>query len=370
MALRETQGWPATDTGAITHEPKEVVMANIVVCCDGTWNRPEEDLEKDHPSNVLKLARGVSPRAENGEQHVFYDWGLGAYHSRLSAGISGRGIHKNILDGYRYIVQNYHPGDRIFLFGFSRGAYTVRALSGLINNCGILHRDHAALIVKAWQLYKSPSPKNAPSGEAAGEFRQAHCHDSRVVDFVGVWDTVGALGIPFSVLGLLDAHDEFYDTKMGSNVLIARHALAIDEQRRDFAPTLWTPRPEVDLKQVWFAGVHADIGGSYGPDKDSGCEVADTALDWMLREAQEAGLGLEPHILSGLTDGVRAPVHRSRRHIFRAKRPKHRQLVSSNCELTVHSSVKRRYLEDASYRPVQLRKLVEKHGWSGIPVSN
>lgn len=339
-------------------------MANIVVCSDGTWNRPEEDLEKDHPSNVLKLARGISPETNGVAQHVFYDWGLGAYHSKLSAGTTGRGIHKNILDGYRYIVQNYCPGDKIFLFGFSRGAYTVRALSGLINNCGILQRDNAELIAKAWQIYKSPRKSNAPSGDAAVSFRNRCSHPSRRVEFVGVWDTVGALGIPFSVLGLLDAHDEFYDTKMGSNVGIARHALAIDEQRRDFEPTLWTPNEGVDLKQVWFAGVHADIGGSYGPDKTSGCEVADTALAWMMREAELAGLGLEPHLWAGLSDGLKAPVHRSRRHIFRAKRAKPRNLLAKHCQ--IHNSVKRRYLEDERYRPTELRLLVEKYGWDAL----
>ncbi len=343
-------------------------MANVVVCSDGTWNRPEEDLEQDHPSNVLKLARGISPDIDDRKQHVFYDWGLGAYHSSLTAGISGRGIHKNILDGYRYIVQNYQAGDRIYLFGFSRGAYTVRALCGLINNCGILQRSHAELISRAWQIYKSPRPQNAPSGEAAREFRERYGHASRSVDFVGVWDTVGALGIPFSVLGFLDAHDEFYDTKMGSNVRIARHALAIDEQRRDFEPTLWAPNEGVDLKQVWFAGVHADIGGSYGPDDVSACEVADTALAWMLGEAEQAGLGVEPHVWSNITDGVKAPIHRSRRHIFRAKRALKRELTSPLCELQVHSSVKRRYLQDEGYRPSRLRAAVEQHGWSDIPV--
>ena len=102
-------------------------MKRIVICADGTWNRPEKDLD-DRPTNVLRLARGVKPVGPGQTaQQVFYDWGLGSYHSEAVAGATGRGIHKNILDGYRYIVQNYAPGDRLFLFGFSRGAYTVRA---------------------------------------------------------------------------------------------------------------------------------------------------------------------------------------------------------------------------------------------------
>ena len=105
----------------------------IVVCADGTWNRPEQDLKKDHPTNVLRFARAIKPMATDQKpQHVFYDWGIGAYHDKLVAGATGKGLHKNITDSYRYIVQNYTPGAEIFLFGFSRGAYTVRSVCGLI----------------------------------------------------------------------------------------------------------------------------------------------------------------------------------------------------------------------------------------------
>ena len=137
-------------------------MANIVVCADGTWNRPEEDLEKDHATNVLKLAWAIRPKWRDLKQQVFYDWGLGSYHERFVTGATGRGIHKNIVDGYRYIVQNYTPNDRIYLFGFSRGAYTVRALCGLINNCGIVKRAHAKLIEQAWKIYKRKSSRKLP----------------------------------------------------------------------------------------------------------------------------------------------------------------------------------------------------------------
>lgn len=343
-------------------------MANIIVCADGTWNRPEEDLEKDFPSNVLRLARAIRPAQGADRQHVFYDWGLGSYHNSLSAGATGRGIHKNILDGYRYIVQNYNPGDHIYLFGFSRGAYTVRALSGLINNCGILKRSVAPLIAEAWKLYKSPLKKNHPDGAVARAFRKDHAHPSRSVHFVGVWDTVGALGIPFSLMGLLDSHDEFYDTKLGSNVTIARHALAIDEQREDFEPTVWLPRPGVDLKQVWFAGSHADVGGSYPPDKGTGRLASDAPLAWMLRQASAAGLSLETHLENALTDGSKARLHRSRKHVYRLKKPLHRPLMPQDRPTLIHPSVKARYLADAGYRPKQLHDLVESFGWGELDV--
>lgn len=343
-------------------------MANIVVCADGTWNRPEEDLEKDFATNVLKLARAIKPSDNGVKQHVFYDWGLGSYHSSLSAGATGRGIHKNILDGYRYIVQNYAPDDKIFLFGFSRGAYTVRALSGLINNCGILKRSDARLIAKAWKIYKSPQKKNRPNESAALQFRREHCHPSRNVHFIGVWDTVGALGIPFSLMGLFESHDEFYDTKMGPNVSTARHALAIDEQREDFKPTIWLERPGVDLKQVWFAGVHTDVGGSYPPDKESGIRASDTPLKWMLDEAHEAGMGIEPHIRASLTDGRQGRLHRSRKHVYRFKSPLHRELVAEDKPTRIHPSVKARYEADPEYRPKELKKLVDEKGWENLDV--
>lgn len=343
-------------------------MANIVVCADGTWNRPEEDIEKDFPTNVLKMARAIRPSTAALKQHVFYDWGLGSYHDRATAGATGRGIHKNILDGYRYIVQNYAEGDRIYLFGFSRGAYTVRALSGLINNCGILKRPQAALISNAWKIYKSPQKKNHPDGEAAVQFRNAHAHPSKAVHFIGVWDTVGALGVPFSLMGLFERHDEFYDTKMGPNVAFARHALAIDEQREDFEPTVWSSRPGVDLKQVWFAGVHADIGGSYPPDKDSGIRASDTPLAWMLDEAEAQGLVLEAHLRSALTESTAARIHWSRNHVYRLKSPLHRPLLIDNKATRIHPSVQARYEADASYRPPQLRQLVENSGWAALDV--
>lgn len=122
-------------------------------------------------------------------------------------------------------------------------------------------------------------------------------------------------------MGLLGRNDEFYDTKMGANIAIARHALAIDEKREDFEPTVWTPREGVDLKQVWFSGVHSDVGGSYPPDKQSGFRASDVPLAWMLDEATEAGLKIEPHIRSSLTDGAKGKLHKSRNHVYRFKSP-------------------------------------------------
>lgn len=333
------------------------MVKRLVVCADGTWNRPEEDLQKDVPTNVLRVARAIRPIAADGRpQHVFYDWGIGSYHNAVIGGVTGQGIHKNIMDAYRYIVQNFTPGTDIYLFGFSRGAYTVRSLCGLINNCGILKRPDARLIQQAFDHYKRTGAAWAPSGAKSVEFRKVHSHESREIRFVGAWDTVGALGVPFSLMGLFDRKDEFYDTKLGSNVRIARHALAIDERREDFEPTLWEPRDGLDLEQVWFAGSHSDIGGGY-PADGQGLFASDIALDWMVSQARSAGLDVEEHLPAGLSPSANAKLHNSRRHIFRFSKPLIRTLKPENIETKIHASVAERWRLDADYRPANLETI-------------
>ena len=313
----------------------------IVICADGTWNRPEKDLDKDFPTNVLRLARAIKPvGSDNIPQQVFYDWGIGSYYAKVSGGVTGKGINKNIMDDYRYIVQNYAPGDELFFFGFSRGAYTVRSLCGMINNIGILKRPDARLVQQAFNHYKKSGKAWHPRGD---------------ITFVGVWDTVGALGIPFSFLGLLDRKDEFYDNKMGPIIKVARHAMAIDELRSDFEPTIWEPRPGIDLKQAWFAGVHSDVGGSYAPDKNGGL-ASDYAMDWMMREARKFNLTLERHLGRSLKPEPDATLHKSRKHIYRSKRPLYRPIDHGKGEILIHKSVKIRWDLDPKYRPKNLRE--------------
>jgi uncharacterized protein (DUF2235 family) len=261
-------------------------LKRIFICADGTWNRPEEDLEKDEPTNVLRLARAVSPLDDAGvPQVVFYDWGLGSYHSGARGGGFGDGINKNIMDGYRFLVQNYDPGDEIYLIGFSRGAYTVRSLWGLIYTVGILKRRHANRIENSFKLYKSRD--NHPEDAESEAYRRRYSVPGAVrIRFVGVWDTVGALGVPVHLLGFLNERHVFHDNKIGPNVDVARHALAIDERRDDFEPTIWKKRRGTDLAQVWFAGVHSDVGGGY-PKMRGECLTCDIPLGWILREATD-----------------------------------------------------------------------------------
>lgn len=276
----------------------------IVVCCDGTWQHPE----KSPVTNVVHTARAVLPEDAAGvHQIVFYDWGLGSEGSPVREGAFGLGIDRNIQDAYRFLVHNYAPGDDIYLFGFSRGAYTVRSLAGLMRKAGLLRKRHAKHIRAAYALYRGDEQPDLP---AAREFREAHSHllpgTSRglvPVTFVGVWDTVGALGVPVKILRKMSRHLRrlmqrppryaFHDTSPSEVIRHACHAIAIDEWRATFEPTLWT-QPEAGdeqcIEQRWFTGVHGDIGGGFG-EEESG--LSDIPLAWMWERAASHGLAFD-----------------------------------------------------------------------------
>lgn len=328
-------------------------MKRIVICADGTWNDPE----KPNPTNVLRVARAIRPRDGEGvEQVVFYDWGVGTYHDKVRGGAFGVGLEKNVQDGYRFIVQNYDRGDEIYLFGFSRGAYTVRCLAGMLNNCGVLRRTHAADIPEAFRLYKTRSV--SPRTKRAEDFRREHAYGKGrgVVDFLGVWDTVGALGIPTRALAFVDEPDLFYDSEIGSNVRVGRHAVSIDERRKDFEPTLWGQKEGVDVREVWFAGVHSDVGGGY--DAEGGPLLSDVPLEWLTREARGVGLSFESHLVRKADLDPLAPLHRSDKGFFRLLGTRERSLP---LDAVVHDSVRVRY-EAGEYESDSLDRWLEAKG--------
>jgi uncharacterized protein (DUF2235 family) len=355
-------------------------MKNIVICADGTWNRPEEDLDRDVPSNVLKVARAIAPVSAAGiEQVVFYDWGLGSYHDGFTAGALGKGINKNIQDCYLFIVQNYNLGDKLYFFGFSRGAFTVRSLAGFMNNCGILKQCDGHLCAEAFKIYKDP--KIHPDDEFSRQWRNEHSVRADIdqvspsersaysadghpkVHFIGVWDTVGALGVPLSVLSFLNKEHMFHDNKIGPNIVTARHALAIDERRDDFRPTVWKQRPEVNIEQVWFAGCHSDIGGGCPSDKD-GTRLSDYPLKWITDEATGKGLSFSAHLASGMKSKPTSRLNES----YEGKwllAGQHKRAVLAY--LKIHQSVKDRYEADPKYRPDRLVQRVESDtGWGEL----
>ncbi|WP_441957209.1 DUF2235 domain-containing protein [Mycolicibacterium houstonense] len=266
----------------------------LVVCCDGTWNTPDQTTKgRPTPTNVAKVAMGLASHDDEGrEQRLFYHRGVGTTRSdRLLGGAFGAGLFRDVCETYRFVVQNYEEGDELFFFGFSRGAYTARSTAGLIRNSGVLRRDNADQIGQAYALYRAGNKETNPRSVAAALFRKMYSCEPEI-RFIGVWDTVGALGIP-SIGGWLarqfNKRYEFHDTTLSSRVGEAYQALAIDERRGPFVPTIWSQSDmapaDQRLEQVWFAGAHSDVGGGNGNDG-----LSDIALWWMLEKARGAGL--------------------------------------------------------------------------------
>lgn len=329
-------------------------MKRIAIFADGTWNSPQ----RGGATNVLQMARAVMPRANGAEQVAFYDWGVGTDRKKLAGGITGAGIDKNIMDCYRFIVHNYDVGDELFFFGFSRGAYTVRSLAGFIRNCGLLKREYAKQIPVAYRLYRKRTHASRPDEPEPIRFREKYAvANISNIEFVGAWDTVGALGIPVPFWGTLNAREFlFHDTEPSRIVQHARHAVSIDENREDFEPTLWDDKPGCEIQQVWFAGVHGDVGGGY---REHG--LSDCASQWMLNEASELGLAFESHFADALNPDAGARQHDERTGIYRARKSMVRDIAGP-----LHKTVKARWDGNAhNYRKKSkaLQKLL--HSVSG-----
>ncbi len=286
---------------------------------DGTWNAADSD---GNETNVTRLARAVRANSGDRPQIALYLRGVGTTGITLQKvieGAFGDGVDENIRAGFMFLSQNYVPGDEIFLFGFSRGAFTARSLAGFIGRCGLLKRDRLGLVNEAWAYYRSNAAGRSPSAFSAshGGTAATTVNHAASIRFVGVWDTVGALGVPRNFLNRGTAAEfQFHDTSPSPVIEIGRHALAIDEKRDEFVPTLWTvpegPKQKLgDIQQVWFAGVHSDVGGGYRNHA-----LADIPLRWMADEAQKAGLDLdfESNLLPGPTATLpaTAPQHDSR----------------------------------------------------------
>jgi uncharacterized protein (DUF2235 family) len=266
----------------------------IVICCDGTGNGFDH---VDKESNVAKLYSSITVDAD---QRCYYRPGVGTMGapnsrgrierewSRIKGLAFGAGLLANVGDAYRYLMDTYNDGDEIFLFGFSRGSFTVRALASLIHVYGLLCAGNQEAIPYILQMYAKASrdakhqKKTFPPNEA---FKWQFSHANQVrIKFCGVWDTVSSYGWVYDPIQL---------PFLGCNPIIdiGRHAVAIHERRCLYKDNLWgTPEPTQDFRQVWFSGAHSDIGGSY-PEPTSG--LSKIAFEWMLVEAAKAGLRIE-----------------------------------------------------------------------------
>jgi uncharacterized protein (DUF2235 family) len=260
---------------------------NVAFFADGTWNHPgetQDGLPAD--TNVYKMFKMAPTSASQISQ---YDDGVGADGSavdQLLGGAIGDGLFAKVKQGHAFIAHAYRPGDQIYIFGFSRGAYTTRSLAGMIAICGL--PDPARLtdpaVDDAFDAYRTRTNRQ-PLLDALKE-HYGNNQQNVEIAMVGVWDTVGALGIPGDLFEGLDTDlYGFLDTTLHPDVKAAYHALSIDERRAEFVPTLWTPNGSSTLEQVWFTGVHADVGGGYA---ESG--LSDIALSWMVKKAKSKGL--------------------------------------------------------------------------------
>lgn len=318
-------------------------MKRIAIFCDGTWNRSDAA----HPTNVVRLAQAVKHTADDGiKQEVFYVMGVGTGRgsTRLARGIDtvfggvmGAGLVENIEDAYRSLVFAYEPGDELYIFGFSRGAYTARSLAGLIRSCGIPPRGNVHRIGEAMTRYRSRGDHTHPDDPKSFLFRSDFAPYTATsqeewnwrlktrpalcvklaVNYVGVWDTVGALGVPghWLTARLFNKGHQFHDADLSSMVTCARHGIAIDEHRKTFPPALWSPklgdmnkaalgvekdmtldpgtRDDWPYRQEWFPGDHGSVGG--GGDRQG---LSAFACEWIAEGARNAGLEMHEPVLN------------------------------------------------------------------------
>ena len=266
----------------------------LIVCADGTWNNEDG---AGSQTNVAKLHRVLQNSfVEQVPQLVCYVTGVGTrWGERVRGGAFGYGLDANIREAYHFLADHYEEGDQLFFFGFSRGAYTARSLAGFIRNSGLLRREFLdARLDEAFKLYRNRSPATHPDSDAATDFKRRYS-STPDIEFVGVWDTVGSLGVPLPRLKLLswfarfvDRDFQFHDTSLSVIIRHAFHAISIHEHRGTFPASKWQKQPGMEnqvLEQVWFPGVHCDVGGGYPAS-----ELADASFLWMVDKAKACGL--------------------------------------------------------------------------------
>lgn len=368
-------------------------MKRIAIFCDGTWDTPD----LPYPTNVYLLYKAARRTAADGTiQLIRYIPGVGTgfgkagiarQWDRLVGGALGVGVTRNILAAYIYLAEHYEPGDQVFIFGFSRGAYTARALTGLIRASGLPRHGETHRAPAALRRYRAAGGQTHPNTEASHRFRLGYSPDLATsqqeidwrvarghpapplftVSYLGVWDTVGAMGIPghHRILSLL-AHGSqgFHDTGLTGMVRAARHAVAIDETRRSFPPALWrnldslpTGGPGQGARpylQHWFAGDHGSVGG--GGDIVG---LSNITLRWVARGARDGGLEFDPTALAVLAaeEDEFAPLCNQTlppdlltRLVSRRGAPRTGALGPASVE-NIAASAARRWRGDPAYRP-------------------
>jgi uncharacterized protein (DUF2235 family) len=356
----------------------------LALFLDGTWNTVNDD------TNVWRMK---SLCAVDADQICYYSPGVGtSFGDRILGGTFGYGLDEEVINAYQWLMENYNLGDHIFIFGFSRGAFTVRSLSGFISKCGLLKPGAPISLRQLYERYRKGNTvhtirelANIPYDALSFEEKWLKEYSMAIPIWLqGVWDTVGALGIPFGNLPTLSrSRYAFLETDLRINNDRAFHALAIDEHRFAFAPTLWArsvkndaeaypPRSLDQVEQRWFVGAHADVGGGY----DNGL-LAQIPLKWLIQKAALHGLIFK----AGVTidgDESRAVVHDSFAEmaggVYRALklgRPYYRAIgahpvvvngtTTATINETLDESVFDRWGFDQDYRPVNLAAWAKAH---------
>lgn len=275
---------------------------NIVICYDGTSNE-----YKENNTNVVRTFEAI---VRDDRQIGFYDPGVGTLSifgrrfgrlTGIALGLMfGYGIKGNIEDGYEYLMNAFEPGDKVYIFGFSRGAYTARALAGMVHQFGVLQKGSKNLIPYVSKMYfKKDKNKDFP---LISRFKATFSNECKI-HLIGLWDTVGALGYNLS--------KRFTNLVLNPDIKFGLHAISIDEKRRPFKVVLWNEETKVPgqaIEQVWFAGVHSEVGGGI-PEKD--CSLPDLSFAWMMDKSAKGGLLLKDGWNTGLYSKADGDIHDS-----------------------------------------------------------
>jgi len=307
---------------------------NIVICCDGTGN--------EYGKNNTNVVAMYTPIIRDAAQMAYYDPGVGTFSvlgrtlgkkiGIIMGNAFGYGLQANIEDAYEYLMNRYEPGDRLFLFGFSRGAFTVRALAGMLHKVGILQKGSKNLIPYASRIYNTHGNDDIAAG-----FKATYSHECKP-HFIGVWDTVASLGLFYG--------KKFFNARLNPDVTHSYHAIAIDEKRKKFPVSLWdesSRTPDQTIEQVWFAGVHSDVGGSY---EQRG--LSNIALMWMLTVAEMNGLRLNKNWKEHIHPDPLDELHNSRTGLWRLW-PTVTRTIPENAK--IHESVLVRKKAMENYTP-------------------
>ena len=331
-------------------------MKRIVICFDGTWNKPADEklpVDRRIETNVRRFYDSVKDNAADRTQQVkWYDEGVGTqWYDKYIGGAIGTGLELNIIQGYEFLAKQYQDGDEVYVLGFSRGAYTARSLVGMIRNCGLIKNEMLGLrVAMAYGIYRTRD--DGPDSSTAKWFKAMFSREI-TIKFLGVWDTVGALGIPLHLLATFNSKFyEFHDTRLSAIVKNAFHAVAIDEYRQDFDVCLWNPdaAPEQTLEQRWFIGAHCDVGGGYSDRR-----LSDMTLRWMQDKANALGLTVTPvdvpanNYLGPFTDSYKEFLN----GLYAKEHPRHYRSIGTTKfgHEVVDESAQKRRKQDRSYEP-------------------